>query len=155
MGLKEILDESPHLTIDGFQRLQSEYDDRFIAGDFSGFRKIEHTYAHIGKLMGRLAEYVHDMQEGKEVSAEELKTKVIPDLLVYSAWLAKEFGINIENPYYFISLLQEELGENYPKTKRGINYLIKCGVIRLYTKHKRNKIYVAMDILRTMEEEII
>lgn len=60
-----------------------------------------------------------------------------------------------ENPYYFISLLQEELGENYPKTKRGINYLIKCGVIKLYTKHKRNKIYVAMDILRIMEEDII
>ena len=60
-----------------------------------------------------------------------------------------------ENPYYFISLLQEELGENYPKTKRGMNYLVKCGVIKLYTKHKRNKIFVAMDILKIMEDNLI
>ena len=99
MGLKEILQESPHLTVEEFQRLQSTYDDRFVAGDFSGFRKIEHTYAHMGKLMGRLADYIHDVQEGKDVSAEELKTKVIPDLLVYSAWLAKELGVNIEQAY--------------------------------------------------------
>ncbi|MDD5192447.1 MAG: hypothetical protein PHH54_04685 [Candidatus Nanoarchaeia archaeon] len=99
MGLKEILKKNPHLTIEGFQKLQSAYDDRFIAGDFSGFKKIEHTYAHLGKLMGRLAEYVHDVQEGKKASAEELKTKVIPDLLVYSAWLAKEFGVSIESAY--------------------------------------------------------
>jgi len=60
-----------------------------------------------------------------------------------------------ENPYYFVTLLQEELGENYPKTKRGMNYLVKCGVISLYTKHKRNKIFVALDILRIMEENIL
>ena len=59
-----------------------------------------------------------------------------------------------ENPYYFVTLLQEELGENYPKTKRGMNYLVKCGVIKLYTKHKRNKIFVALDILKIMEENI-
>jgi hypothetical protein len=99
MGLKEILQENPHLTVEGFQRLQSAYDDRFIADDFSGFKKVEHTYAHMGKLMGRLAEYIHDVQEGRPVSVEELKTKVIPDLLVYSAWLAKEFGVDIESTY--------------------------------------------------------
>ena len=59
-----------------------------------------------------------------------------------------------ENPYYSVTLLQEELDENYPKTKRGMNYLVKCGVIRLYTKHKRNKIFVALDILKIMEENI-
>ncbi len=99
MGLKEILQESPHLTIEEFQRLQSTYDNRFVEGNFFGFKKIEHTYAHIGKLMGRLADYIHDVQEGKDVFAEELKTKVIPDLLVYSAWLAKELGVNIEQVY--------------------------------------------------------
>lgn len=60
-----------------------------------------------------------------------------------------------ENPYYFVSLLQEELGENYPKTKRGMNYLVKCEVIKLFTKHKRNKIFVAIDILKIMEENTI
>ena len=99
MGLKEILQKNPNLTIRGFQELQSAYDDRFIADDFSGFRKIEHTYAHMGKLMGRLADYVHDIQEGRKVSEEEIRTKVIPDLMVYSAWLAKEFGVDIESAY--------------------------------------------------------
>ena len=60
-----------------------------------------------------------------------------------------------ENPYYFVSLLQEELGENYPKVKRGMNYLAKCEIIKPYTNHKRNKIFVATDILRIMEENII
>jgi Fic family protein len=60
-----------------------------------------------------------------------------------------------ESPYYFITLLQGELKENYPKTKRGMNYLTKCDIIRLYTKHKRNKIYVAPDILKILEEDLI
>ena len=60
-----------------------------------------------------------------------------------------------ERPYYFITLLQTELKENYPKTKRGLNYLIKCDIIKLYTKHKRNKIYVAPEILRILEEDLI
>lgn len=61
-----------------------------------------------------------------------------------------------ERPYSFITLIQEQLGnENYPKTKRGINYLEECGVIKLYTQHKRNKIYVASEILTIIEEDLI
>jgi len=61
-----------------------------------------------------------------------------------------------ESPYWYITLLQEELGkENYPKTKRGINYLSECGAIKLYTKHKRNKIYVAPEVLKILEEDLI
>ena len=60
-----------------------------------------------------------------------------------------------ERPYYFITLLQEELKTDYPKTKRGLNYLEKCGVIALYTKYKRNKIYVALEILKILEEDLI
>jgi hypothetical protein len=99
MSFKKILQENPNLTIKGLQKLQSEYDDRFISDSFSGFSKVRHTYSHMGKLIGRLAEYIHDMEEGREVSAEDIKTKVIPDLLVYSAWLAKEFGVNMEGAY--------------------------------------------------------
>lgn len=60
-----------------------------------------------------------------------------------------------ERPYYYITLLQEELNEDYPKTKRGLNYLEESGVIRLYTKFKRNKIYVASEILKVLEEDLI
>ena len=60
-----------------------------------------------------------------------------------------------ERPYSFITLLQEDLKEDYPKTKRGVNYLIKCKIIVLYTRHKRNKIYLAPEVLKTLEEDLI
>ena len=101
MNFEEILKRNPNLTIRDLQELQRTYDNRFIAQRFSGFDKVRHTYAHIGKLMGRLAGYVHDVEEhpGEGVSAEDIKTKVIPDLLVYSAWLAEEFGVSMEQAY--------------------------------------------------------
>jgi Fic family protein len=60
-----------------------------------------------------------------------------------------------ERPYSFITLLQEELKEDYPKTKRGLNYLLKCKIIILYTRQRRNKIYLAPDILKIIEEDLI
>ena len=97
--LKEILERSPSLTIADFQELQRTYDEMFVDGKFTGFDKVRHTYAHMGKLMGRLADYVEALEEGREFSSEDIRTKVIPDLLVYSAWLAKEFNVNIEQAY--------------------------------------------------------
>ncbi len=84
------------LGIADVQALQGEYDRRFVdKKGFTEFKKIRHTYAHLGKLLGRVAEYVEAMEEGKEVSANDIKTKVIPDLLVYSAWFANEFGVDM------------------------------------------------------------
>ena len=60
-----------------------------------------------------------------------------------------------ERPYSFITLLQEQLKEDYPKTKRGLNYLMKCNIIKLHTQYKRNKIYLAPEILKTLEEDLI
>ncbi len=61
-----------------------------------------------------------------------------------------------ERPYSYIGLIQEQFGnENYPKTKRGMNHLVDCGIIKLYTKYKRNKIYVANEILKILEEDLI
>ena len=56
MSLKKILEESPELSIEAFQRLQKEYDRRFVSDNFTGFDKVRHTYSHMGKLFGRLAE---------------------------------------------------------------------------------------------------
>ncbi len=60
-----------------------------------------------------------------------------------------------ERPYYFITLLQQELKEDYPKTRRGLNYLLKAKVIIEYTRHKRNKIYLASEVFKILEEDII
>jgi len=99
-SLKEILQEEELLTIKGLQKLQTAYDQRFVADEFSGFDKVRHTYAHMGKLLGRLAEYVQMTEDGYEnVSAEDIRTKVIPDLLVYAVWLANEFNVDIESAY--------------------------------------------------------
>lgn len=101
MGFEDILKRNHNLTIKDLQELQRDYDNRFVAKKgFTGFDKVRHTYAHMGKLIGRLADYVHEMEEHSEnVSEEDIKNKVIPDLLVYSAWLAEEFGINMEEAY--------------------------------------------------------
>lgn len=98
-SLKSILGRNSHLTIKDLQELQETYDKRFISSRFSGFRMVEHTYAHIGKLMGRLATYIEAYQEGEKPSPEDIKNKIIPDLLVYSAWLAEIFGVDIEQAY--------------------------------------------------------
>jgi len=101
MSFEDILKRNPNLTIRDLQELQGNYDQRFVAQKgFSGFNKVRHTYAHMGKLLGRLADYIHDMEENGGVASEEdIRTKVIPDLLVYSAWLANEFGVDMEQAY--------------------------------------------------------
>lgn len=101
MSFEDILKRNPNLTLKDLQALQGTYDARFVAQKgFIGFNKIRHTYAHLGKLMGRLADYIHDMEENPgEISEKDIKDKVIPDLLVYSAWLAEEFGVDMEQAY--------------------------------------------------------
>ena len=100
MTFEDILKRNPNLTVKDLQELQQNYDERFVAQKgFVGFNKVRHTYEHMGKLIGRLADYVHDMEENKSASEEDIKTKVIPDLLVYSAWLANEFGVSMERAY--------------------------------------------------------
>jgi hypothetical protein len=101
MSFEDILKRNPNLTLKDLQELQRDYDNRFIAQKgFVGFDKVRHTYAHMGKLIGRLADYIHDIEEHAEnVSQEDIKNKVIPDLLVYSAWLAQEFGVDMEQAY--------------------------------------------------------
>jgi hypothetical protein len=99
MSLKDILEKNPNLTLTDFQNLQGNYDAKFVDPKFKGFDKVRHTYAHMGKLMGRLADYIEALEEKRDFSPEDIKNKVIPDLLVYSAWLAEEFGVNIEQAY--------------------------------------------------------
>jgi len=101
MDFKDILNRNPNITLEDLQELQRTYDNQFVAQKgFVGFDKVRHTYAHMGKLIGRLADYIHDMEEHRgNVSEEDIKTKVIPDLLVYSAWLSEEFGVSMEQAY--------------------------------------------------------
>jgi len=118
MIFEDILKRNPNLTLKDLQELQRDYDNRFIIQKgFFGFDKVRHTYAHLGKLIGRLAEYIHDVEEQVEVvSEEDIKNKVIPDLLVYSAWLAEEFGVNMEKAYLmrFIGNLKRLYTEKIP-----------------------------------------
>ncbi len=98
--IKKILDEDSSLTLESFQKLQEEYDRIFVDDEFKEFDKVRHTYAHMGKLLGRLAEYVQMVEDGHpDFSTKDIKEKVIPDLLVYSVWLSKEFDVNIEEEY--------------------------------------------------------
>lgn len=99
--LKKILEENPELTLKALQKFQGVYDNKFVGPKgFTGIAKIKHTYPHMGKLLGRLADYVHDLEETPESASDhEIRTKVIPDLLVYFAWIANVLGVNGEEAY--------------------------------------------------------
>lgn len=130
MDFKDILSRNPNLTLRDLQELQGTYDDRFVAQKgFVGFDKVRHTYAHMGKLMGRLADYVHDMEEHKKgISEEDIRTKVIPDLLVYCAWLAGEFGVDIEQAYLarFVENLKRFYAEKVsPEEIQGLENCVR------------------------------
>lgn len=100
MNLRKILEAPSTLTIEELEKFQREYDARFVDTEFSGFNKVRHTYAHMGELLGRLAKYVQKIEDGeKDFSPQEIKEKVIPDLLVYSLWLAKEFNVDLGKAY--------------------------------------------------------
>ena len=68
----------------------------------------------IGLPLGLM--YVASYLEKKNISVEDIKTKVIPDLLVYSAWLAEEFDVNIEQAYLtrFVGNLRRLHAEKVP-----------------------------------------
>lgn len=62
-----------------------------------------------------------------------------------------------ENPYSRISILIKRLQNKYPKInypliKRGIDNLLKCGIIEEITHRKRNRFYIAQKILETIEK---
>lgn len=60
-----------------------------------------------------------------------------------------------ETPYFYITNLQEELKEsNYPKIKRGMKHLVECGIIKEFTSQRRNKIFLASEILDVLEEDL-
>ncbi len=98
MGLKEILGKE-NITLKDLQRFQKIYDERFVDKKFEGFEKIRHTTLHVAKLLGKLANYCEKKEEGVNYSPEQIKQEIIPDLLVYCLWLAKEFDIKPDKAY--------------------------------------------------------
>ncbi len=100
MSLKKILERNPQLTLEAFQRFQKEYDRKFVDKQFNtNPDNVRHTYAYMGKLLGRLATYVESREEGHPISSNEIREKVIPDLLIYSAWLAGVFDVDMQGVY--------------------------------------------------------
>jgi len=99
MDLKKILDEGLSTGLKQFQQLQDSYNERFVSEDFEGFDLTRHTYAHMGKLFGRLASYIQETEDGQNPSSKDVEEKVIPDLLVYASWLASNFGVDLEEAY--------------------------------------------------------
>ncbi len=58
-----------------------------------------------------------------------------------------------ENPYRSIPFIQIALKKNYPLIKRGIKNLIDIGFVKEYTYKKRNKFYVAKEIIGILESD--
>src|SRR3989338_9341401 len=122
------------------------------------FKKFKDTYYSLlieVRETGNYYNWLHFFLDGVIEISINLSTKVKKLIELYNDYKDRLTRVGatpisfllldkfFERPYSYISLIQEQLGhENYPKTKRGMNYLVDCGIIKLYTKYKRNKIYV-------------
>lgn len=71
------------------QQRQAEYDEQFWAHP-SGFETVRHVSHHLGKLIGKVAEYCENTEDGKLADNSQLVNEVIPDLLIYAARLAND-----------------------------------------------------------------
>jgi len=98
MSFEEIL-RKKDISIRDLQQFQEEYDKKFVDEKFTGFEKVRHTSLHLAKLLGKLAGYCEKMEEGVSMGSEQLENEVIPDLIVYALWLAREFNINPDEAY--------------------------------------------------------
>ncbi|HIG98043.1 TPA: Fic family protein [Candidatus Woesearchaeota archaeon] len=59
-----------------------------------------------------------------------------------------------ENPYWSIPhIIEFKIKKNYPLIKRGIDNLLKIGLVTEYTARKRNKFYVAREIATVFESD--
>lgn len=81
------------------QTMQAEHDAHYWEVDQTNFAKIRHITLHIGKLIGKLANYVEPGEHGKELPTEQIQNEVIPDLMVYAAQLANIFDLRLEDQY--------------------------------------------------------
>lgn len=100
------------LTVTQLQTLSQIYDDTYW--QHNGFdEKLRHITLHMGKLLGKLAEYCENKEHAGQMPPERIASEVMPDLLFYSLQLANLFEKRLEVSYIL------RLGENI---KRQGNY---------------------------------
>ena len=98
MNFEDIL-KKENLSMKDLRQFQEIYDKRFVDEKFTGFEKVRHTALHLAKLLGKLANYCEKKEEGEDISHRQIMEEIIPDLVVYTLWLSKEFGVNPEEAY--------------------------------------------------------
>jgi len=99
MSFEDIL-KKEDISVDDLRQFQEEYDKRFVDGKFTGFEKVRHTTLHLAKLLGKLSKYCEKKEHGENYPSKEIEEEIIPDLLVYSLWLAREFDVKPDEAYF-------------------------------------------------------
>lgn len=139
----------------------------YLSPYFKKYKEVYYNLLMEVRETGNYNKWVKFFLDGITEIALNTSQKVKKLIDLYNAYKQKLSDINatplsfklldkfFESPYWFVSLLQEELKENYPKTKRAMNYLVNGEIIREFTVYKRNKIFVAPEILKILEEELI
>lgn len=87
-------------SMEDLRMFQEEYDRRFVDEKFIGFEKVRHTNLHLAKLLGKLSNYCEKKEHGEDCSPQQIREEIIPDLLVYALWLAREFNVKPEEEYF-------------------------------------------------------
>ncbi len=80
------------------ERIQN-YDDKHYFPDKPLDWRMHHALGHLNKTLGLLAQYLDDVDHGREPSTEELKEKVVPDLLQYALRLSNMLDVDLETQF--------------------------------------------------------
>ena len=135
---------------------------------FRRYREVYYNLLMEVRQTGDYVKWVKFFLDGVTETAINTSEKVRKLIELYEDYKKRLLGVRarsvhlklldvfFERPYWSISSLQAKLGgENYPKTKRAMKYLIDAKIIREFTKYKRSKIFVAPEILKILEEDMI
>ena len=99
------------MTLHDLQQERKVFDEQFWQNKENIDVWTRHVLLHIGKMVGKLSNYVEQREHKVKVSDEVIRAEVIPDLLGYSLQLGNLFDVNVEQAY------QERLNKVAEKMK--------------------------------------
>ena len=81
------------------QKKQAEYDEKCWEINSPDFEKVRHITLHLGKTLGKLSAYCERKDHKAEVSDEQIKDEVIPDLLFHALQLSNVMKVKLDEQY--------------------------------------------------------
>jgi len=87
------------MTLHELQTERRSFDDEFWQHKENIDVWTRHILFHLQKLVGKVSGYVEQREHKVDVSTDQLKSEVIPDLLGYALQLGNLFEADVEELY--------------------------------------------------------